>query len=217
MFISLSLSPFPPASPRPSRAAMEVPTTTTIGTGASENGSVGGFHATRRVSATSSLLNPLEHPYHNVTTPPVNASATMSVRPVKQGVQFHLNLAESDLPAEVGDVMRCIKVIAEKTLYHWKFFPIILPTSLTGLDDGTGRGIEGMAGFSDFFLFHFSLFSLLFSVALSSLAFFRPSSLSFCSSPFSVLLFSFFFLLRLHPFLLSLLMSQSLLPLFSSF
>ena len=106
---------------------------------ASENGGVAGFHA-RRVSATSSLINPLEHPYHNVTTP-ANVN-TLSVRPVKQGVQFHLNLAESEVPAEVGDVMRCIKVIAEKTLYHWKFFPIILPASLTGLDDGTGEQIN---------------------------------------------------------------------------
>ena len=104
-----------------------------------ENGEVGGVGGilSRRVSATSSLINPLEHPYHNVTTP-VNVN-TLGVRPVKQGVQFHLNLGESEVPAEVGDVMRCIKVIAEKTLYHWKFFPIILPTSLTGIEDGTGE------------------------------------------------------------------------------
>ncbi|XP_058821698.1 uncharacterized protein LOC131683602 isoform X2 [Topomyia yanbarensis] len=77
--------------------------------------------------------------------------------PEKEPVQFQINLIGA--PPEVEQLIEHIKAVAEQFLYHWKTFPINLPTPLSsspggGVGNGGGGGgaivssinINNMAG-----------------------------------------------------------------------
>lgn len=69
--------------------------------------------------------------------------------PEKEPVNFQINLIGA--PPEVEQLIEHIKAVAEQFLYHWKTFPINLPTPLStspggGVGNGGGGGGGGTVG-----------------------------------------------------------------------
>lgn len=85
----------------------------------------------------------------DTATLPLGTAAPALVRPntllppEKEPVHFQINLIGA--PPEVEQLIEHIKAVAEQFLYHWKTFPINLPTPLStspggGVGNGGGEG-----------------------------------------------------------------------------
>ncbi|XP_050100782.1 uncharacterized protein LOC126581283 isoform X1 [Anopheles aquasalis] len=75
----------------------------------------------------------------NSTGGPVLVRPTSLLPPEKEPVNFQINLIGA--PPEVEQLIEHIKAVAEQFLYHWKTFPINLPTPLsTSPGGGVGNG-----------------------------------------------------------------------------
>uniref|UniRef100_A0A182NCW1 Uncharacterized protein n=1 Tax=Anopheles dirus TaxID=7168 RepID=A0A182NCW1_9DIPT len=77
---------------------------------------------------------------------PVLVRPTSLQPPEKEPVNFQINLIGA--PPEVEQLIEHIKSVAEQFLYHWKTFPINLPTPLSispggGVGNGGGGGVTG--------------------------------------------------------------------------
>lgn len=51
------------------------------------------------------------------------------IEPQREQLLFQYDPA--DVPSDMAGVMASIKQLAEKILFHWREFPIVLPSSIT--------------------------------------------------------------------------------------
>ncbi|KFB52051.1 AGAP004423-PA-like protein [Anopheles sinensis] len=83
---------------------------------------------------------------------PVLVRPTSLLPPEKEPVNFQINLIGA--PPEVEQLIEHIKAVAEQFLYHWKTFPINLPTPLSispggGVGNGAGQTSLTVSGGSN--------------------------------------------------------------------
>lgn len=109
----------------------------------------GGVHDRERTESTSSQLsNRLEfrsqmigggdtHPLRPTSLYPLKNNDGVvlgpeALQPERQPLNFEVNLVGA--PPEVEQLVQNIKQVAEQFLYHWKTFPIILPSPVAQMD-----------------------------------------------------------------------------------
>lgn len=104
---------------------------------------------TVRTSDGSSVADALRGSSNSGAGGPVLVRPTSLQPPEKEPVSFQINLIGA--PPEVEQLIEHIKSVAEQFLYHWKTFPINLPTPLAnspggGVGNGGGTAATGGGG-----------------------------------------------------------------------
>ncbi|XP_049281969.1 uncharacterized protein LOC125763166 isoform X1 [Anopheles funestus] len=104
---------------------------------------------TARTSDGSSVADALRGSSNSGAGGPVLVRPTSLQPPEKEPVSFQINLIGA--PPEVEQLIEHIKSVAEQFLYHWKTFPINLPTPLAnspggGVGNGGGTAATGGGG-----------------------------------------------------------------------